>query len=74
MSHQRASNNAGGERGKVLAKVNVKNIHCSFFVCMASPLIMEGNGVGQAWFAPLSFVLAVPSPLLILHTAGNGFQ
>lgn len=74
MSHQRASNNAEGEYGKVLAKVNVNNIHCSFFVCTASPLIMEGNGVGQAWFAPLSFVLAVPSPLLILHTAGNGFQ
>ena len=74
MSHQCASNNTVGEHGKVLAKVNANNIHCSFFVCMASPLIMEGNCVGQAWFAPHSFVLAVPSPLPILHAAGNGFQ
>lgn len=48
--------------------------HPLLFVCMASPLIMEGKCVSQAWLAPHSFVLVVPSALPTLRTAGNGFQ
>jgi len=59
---------------KILAEVEVDNIHSSPLIYPASHAIVESYQIGQAWFPLGKFMLTTPDNLLFLHLLDDDLQ
>lgn len=58
----------------VRSLAEIENIHCSPLTYPGGSFLIEGDEVGQAWFAFGESMLTIPGHVLVIHVQRDGFQ